>query len=98
MICVSCVGDMCVSQAGGNISLGLCVSRVGPHHRGTHLTRNMCFPGGGTHITRDSCFPGRGTHITRGMCFPDRGTHTTRDMCLSGRGTHITRDKREKLW
>ena len=32
-----------------NISLGIGVSQV----KGTHITRDMCFPGVGTHITRD---------------------------------------------
>ena len=30
----------------------------------------MSFLCGGTHITRDMCFPGRGTHRTRDMSFP----------------------------
>ena len=54
-------------------------------HRGTHITRDMCFLGRGTHITRDVCFLGRGTHITRHMCFLDRGRHITRDMCFLDR-------------
>ena len=77
-----------LSQVGEHISLGICVSL----ERGTHITKDTCFPGGGTHITRDTCFPGGGTHITRDMCFPGGGTHITRDMCFPGRGTHITRD------
>ena len=36
--------------------------------KGTHITRDMCFPGGETHITRDMSFPGLETHITRDMC------------------------------
>ena len=51
----------------------------------------MCLPGGGTHITRDMCFPGW-EHISLGicvfqvgMCLPGRGTHITRDMCFPGR-------------
>ena len=103
-ICVSlsCLvtRDMCFLGL-KHISLGICVSLVGEHIslgifvclvRGTHITRDMCFPGWGTHITRDMCFLGRETPITRDMCFPGRGTHITRDMCFPGRGTHITRD------
>ena len=59
--------------------------------RRTHITRDICFPGGGTK-SLGMCFPGGGTHITRDMCFPGGGTHITRDMCFPGKGTHITRD------
>ena len=58
----------------------------------THITRDMCFPGGGKNITTDMCFPGGRTHITRDICFPGGGTHTTRDMCFPGGETHITRN------
>ena len=61
-------------QIGEHISLGICVST----DRGTHITRDMCFPGRGTHMTRDMGFPGRELD----MCFPDRGTHITMDMCF----------------
>ena len=73
--------------------------------RGTHNTRDMCFPRGehitlgicvsqegGTHNTRDMCFAGRGAHNTRDMCFPGRGIHNTRDMCFPRGETHNTRD------
>ena len=43
----------------------------------------------GTHITRDTCFPSRGTHITSDMCFLGRKKHITSDMCFPGRGTHL---------
>ena len=47
---VSRVGEhislrICVSKVREHISLGICVSQV----RGTHITRDMCFPGVGTH-------------------------------------------------
>ena len=52
-------------------------------HRGTHITRDICFPSRGTHITKDICFPGRGTHLTRDMCFPG-GEHIFLGICDSG--------------
>ena len=65
----------------------------------------MCLPGRGTHITRDICFPGRehtsleicvsqvgNTHHLGYVFFPGRGTHITRDICFPGRETHITKD------
>ena len=67
-----------LSQVGEHISLGICVSL----ERGTHITKDTCFPGGRIHITRDICFPGGGTHITRDTCFPGGGKHITRDMCF----------------
>ena len=51
------------------ISLVICVSRVGEH---ISLARDMYFAGRGTHITSDMCSPGRGTHVTRVMCFAGR--------------------------
>ena len=64
--------------------------------RTTHVTMDMCFPGGEKHITMDICCAGRGTHITRNtsisrdMCFPGGKKHITRDMCFPDRRTHIT--------
>ena len=66
--------------------------------RGTHITKDMCFPCRGIHITRDMFFLGGGTPITRDIGFPCRGTHhlakcrathITGDMCFPGR-EHIS--------
>jgi len=91
VICVALLGkqiSLCVSQVGKHTSLVICISWVG----GTHVTKDMSFPGRGTHITRDMLFLGGGTHITSDMCFPGRRTHINGDMSFSGRGTHITTD------
>ena len=43
-----------VSEVGDDISLGICVFQVGEH-----ISLGICVSqGGGTHITRDVCFPG----------------------------------------
>ena len=48
-------GRIMCSQVGEQISLEICVSRVGE----THVTKDMCFLGRGPHITRDmTVFPG----------------------------------------
>ena len=54
--------------------------------RGTHITRDMCFPGRGTHITKELSVSQVGEHISLGTwCFPGRGTHITRS-CVSQEG------------
>ena len=37
------------------------------HHRGTHITGNICSRVGETHFTRDMCIPGRGTQLSLGI-------------------------------
>ena len=51
---------ICVSQVGEYILLGICVFQVGMclPGGGTHISRDV-FPRLGTHVTRDMCFPGR---------------------------------------
>ena len=56
--------------------------------RGTHNTKDMCFPCRGIHITRDMFFLGGGTPITRDIGFPCRGTHHL--ACVSHVGQHIS--------
>ena len=42
----------------------------------------MCFPARGTHFTRDMCFPGR-EHISLGICVSQAREHISVGMCVS---------------
>ena len=49
----------------------------------------MCLLGRGTHITRDVCFPGRG-HISLGFCVSQVAKHISLGICVSQVGEHIS--------
>ena len=58
---------------------------------GTHIIRDMCFPGGVTHITSDMCSP-PGKHISLVMCSLTWQTHIPSDMCFLTWEKHIPND------
>ena len=47
------------------------------------------FPGRGTHITRDICFPG-GEHISLGICVSQVGKHISLGIYVSQVREHIS--------
>ena len=62
------------------------VSRVG----GTHIARDMCFPGRGTHVfLSEICVSWVGEHISLGKCLSLRGEHISLVICVSQVGEHI---------
>ena len=71
------------SQVEERILVGICV----PPGGGTHITRDMCFPGG-EHISLGICVSQVGECISVGIrVLPGRGTHITTDMCFPGWGS-----------
>ena len=50
--------------------------------RGTHITRDMCFPGG-EHISLGICVSLVGEHISLGICVSLVGEHISLGICVS---------------
>ena len=55
---------------------------------GTHIPKNVCFPGRISHITTYMYFQDRRTHVTKNVCFPGR-EHISLVICVSLVGERI---------